>query len=109
MNNLTRIAMIAKTLILAETFHRMECDSLRDHESWAAEYPRWVSAQEDPALSIPIVRNFSAYKPQTSTSARRHVVHGQIVIQVRFDFVPISDDEASRIAERIRGLAAPDE
>ena len=26
-----------------------------------------------------------------------------------FDFVPISEDEASRIVERIRGLAAPDE
>ena len=26
-----------------------------------------------------------------------------------FDFVPISEDEASRVVERIRGLAAPDE
>ena len=26
-----------------------------------------------------------------------------------FDFVPVSEDEASRIVERIRGLAAPDE
>ena len=26
-----------------------------------------------------------------------------------FDFVPIGEDEASRIVERIRGLAAPDE
>ena len=26
-----------------------------------------------------------------------------------FDFVPISEDEASRVVARIRGLAAPDE
>ena len=26
-----------------------------------------------------------------------------------FDFVPISEDEASRVVERIRGLATPDE
>ena len=26
-----------------------------------------------------------------------------------FDFVPVSEEEASRIVERIRGLAAPDE
>jgi hypothetical protein len=26
-----------------------------------------------------------------------------------FDFVPITEEEASRIVERIRGLAAPDE
>jgi hypothetical protein len=31
--------MIAKALFVAETLHRMECNSLRDHESCAGEYP----------------------------------------------------------------------
>ena len=39
MHNLSRTAMIAKALFLAETFHRYEYEFFRDHESWPAEYP----------------------------------------------------------------------